>query len=128
MKQHKSKQLFSDCRALLTFGLFALLFSCRPDHSAAFDPIDIEFSKDTIYLDTVFNAMGSSTRSFTIRNKSDQNILIDKIKLGMGDDSPFRFNINGIHGVELNDIFLRFFSVSFIIFSASSLVGSLSTL
>jgi hypothetical protein len=106
MKQHRSKQLFSDCRALLTFGLFALLFSCQPDHSTAFDPLSIEFSKDTIYLDTVFNAMGSSTRSFTIRNKSDQNILLDKIKLGMGDDSPFRFNINGIHGVELNDIIL----------------------
>ncbi len=106
MKQHKSKQLFNDCRALLAFGLFSLLFSCRPDHSTAFDPLSIEFSKDTIYLDTVFNAMGSSTRSFTIRNKSDQNILLDKVKLGMGNDSPFRFNINGIHGVELNDIIL----------------------
>ena len=71
--------------------------------------MNITFSQDTIYLDTVFSTVGSSTRSFTIRNTSNENILIDKIVLGKGGESPFRINVNGLSGEDINNIILPAF-------------------
>jgi hypothetical protein len=92
---------------LIATGLLA--YSCQPDYDTASDPMNITFSQDTIYLDTVFSTVGSSTRSFTIRNTSNENILIDKIVLGKGRESPFRINVNGLTGQDINNIILPAF-------------------
>jgi hypothetical protein len=55
----------------------------------------ITFSSDTLYFDTVFTTIGSSTLELRARNASNGPLLIDRIWLAGGDESPFRINING---------------------------------
>ena len=56
--------------------LIASLTSCRNDFN--FEPSSggLEFSKDTVYLDTVFTNIGSSTYTLKVYNKSDKNQVI----------------------------------------------------
>jgi hypothetical protein len=77
------------------------------DYDLSFSPAqteDIGFSSDTVYLDTVFTAIGSSTYNLRIYNQSDRNIEIGSIRLGQGNDSQFRLNVDGMHGQNFNDI------------------------
>jgi len=64
----------------------------------------ISFSADTLLFDTVFTAQGSATRSIRILNKEKQKIKISSIRLGKGDDSPYRLNVNGVPGKEIRDM------------------------
>ena len=66
---------------LASFCFLLLWSSCRKDFD--FTPTEgaLRFSKDTVYLDTVFTNIGSSTYTLKVYNTSDDNILIPKIKL-----------------------------------------------
>lgn len=87
-------------------NLFFLLFiisaisltSCRNDFE--FEPSQggLEFSKDTVYLDTVFTNIGSSTYTLKVYNRSNKNISIPSIRLGKGLDSKYRMTVDGIVG------------------------------
>ncbi len=68
------------------------LFETRPSSG------ELEFSRDTVYLDTVFSNISSSTRTFKIYNKSNDNITISDIRLGRGQNSFYRLNVNGTSG------------------------------
>ena len=65
---------------------------------------DIRFSSDTVYLDTVFTSIGSSTYNLRIYNQANHNIKIGSIRLGQASDSQFRLNVDGMHGQDFNDI------------------------
>jgi len=54
------------------------------------------FSSDTISFDTVFSGAGSATLELRVKNLEDQPLLIDRIWLGGGTDSPFRINVDGL--------------------------------
>jgi hypothetical protein len=41
------------------FGIIMTICSCRSDFETVTSTGDLEFSKDTIYLDTVFSNIGS---------------------------------------------------------------------
>ncbi len=96
------------------FGIAAIfivfMISCNNDD---FETIkssgELKFSKDTIFLDTVFTNIGSSTRTLKIYNKSSNNITIPTIKLGRGENSFYRLNVDGISGklFENIDIFAK---------------------
>ncbi|PKP13904.1 MAG: hypothetical protein CVU08_03130, partial [Bacteroidetes bacterium HGW-Bacteroidetes-3] len=58
----------------------------------------LTFSKDTVYLDTVFTNIGSSTYNLKVYNKSNKNISIPSIALGRGESSFYRLNVDGIPG------------------------------
>tara|TARA_Y100000991_G_scaffold68399_1_gene51088 strand:+ start:8968 stop:10557 length:1590 start_codon:yes stop_codon:yes gene_type:complete len=79
------------------------------DNEINFDVNDTEltFSKDTIYLDTVFTNIGSSTYNLKVYNNSNRNILIPEIKLSKGEDSYYRLNVDGIYD-QNNDLGKRF--------------------
>ncbi len=81
-----------------------LFFSCRDDFS--FEPSvgELRFSKDTVYLDTVFKNIGSSTYNLKVYNKSNKNIKIPKIKLGQGQNSKFRLMVDGVPGKEFDNV------------------------
>ncbi len=83
-----------------------MLSGCKPNERVANRGVDLRFSADTVYLDTVFSTIGSSTRSVRIINPSDEAILIDHVSLGRGEQSPFRFNIDGREGPEVHDLIL----------------------
>ena len=79
---------------------------CRPSDVVAKNGIALDFSADTVYLDTVFSSIGSSTRTVRLINPSNEAILIDRVALGRGAESPFRFNIDGLEGPEVRDLIL----------------------
>jgi hypothetical protein len=64
----------------------------------------LEFSSDTLYFDTVFTTIGSSTRLFKVFNPHSRSIRIERILLAGGNASSFRINIDGISGTEVKDI------------------------
>jgi len=66
----------------------------------------LSFSADTISFDTVFSSAGSATLEFRAVNIEREPLLIDRIWLGGGKDSPFRLNINGMPGTEARNIVL----------------------
>ena len=57
---------------------------------------ELQFSTDTLTLDTVFTSVGSATRSFKVINGSTNPIEIDRVRLAGGQNSNFRLNIDGV--------------------------------
>ena len=87
--------------------LLAIALTKACDYDLSFSPAktqDIRFSSDTVYLDTIFTSIGSSTYNLRIYNQADHNIKIGSIRLDQGSDSQFRLNVDGMHGQDFNDI------------------------
>lgn len=84
----------------LLFLLFITiaLSSCRKDFEFEPNTGGLTFSKDTVYLDTVFTNIGSSTYRLKVYNKSDKDISIPKVQLGKGINSKYRLMIDGMTG------------------------------
>lgn len=74
------------------------LTSCRDDFSFEASTGGLEFSKDTVYLDTVFTNIGSSTYRLKVYNRSDKDIFIPKIQLNKGVSSKYRIMVDGMTG------------------------------
>jgi hypothetical protein len=89
---------------LLVLSVFALsLTSCRDDFEFEPSTGGLEFSKDTVYLDTVFTNIGSSTYRLKVYNRSDKDIKIPSIKLGR-DNSKYRLMVDGMPGTSFNNV------------------------
>ncbi|MFT5970653.1 MAG: hypothetical protein ACI8ZO_001167 [Flavobacteriales bacterium] len=92
-------------KALLLLIPILLMFACKKD--LIFDnssDLRLSFSTDTVLFDTVFTTVGSSTRKFTVRNRSKDAVKIDYIGVATGSSSKFRLNIDGVGAKELEDI------------------------
>jgi len=89
---------------LFLVGLAISVSSCRQDF--VFEPStgDLTFSRDTVYLDTVFTNIGSSTYTLKVYNKSSKDIKIPTIQMGKGLNSKYRMTVDGMTG-ENNRIF-----------------------
>ena len=64
----------------------------------------LEFSQDTVLFDTVFVQTGSATEIFTVRNKNDRAIKISSVRIGGGNASYYRLNVNGTPGKSFSDV------------------------
>lgn len=85
----------------ITFLLLTLLLSicsCRSDFDTVASTGDLSFSKDTVYLDTVFTNLTSSTYSLKVYNHSKNDITIPLIKFNKGLDSEYRMSVDGMQG------------------------------
>jgi hypothetical protein len=94
-------------RYFITFLICIALVSvssCRKDFSTIPNFGSLEFSKDTIFLDTVFTNIGSATYNLKVYNRGSKSITIPKITLENGTSSNYRLNVDGITGKEFNDI------------------------
>ncbi len=89
---------------LLILFLLSLWSSCRNDLEFSPSSVRLEFSKDTVYLDTVFTNIGSSTYNLKVYNNSNQNILIPNVALGQGETSEYRLNVDGIAGKSFENV------------------------
>ncbi len=78
--------------------------SCRKDFSAIPNSGKLAFSKDTVFLDTIFTNIGSATYNLKVYNRSRNAITIPSIQLKRGVTSNYRLNVDGISGQEFNDI------------------------
>jgi hypothetical protein len=94
-------------RYFITFLICIALVSvssCRKDFSTIPNFGSLEFSKDTIFLDTVFTNIGSASYNLKVYNRGSKSITIPKITLENGTLSNYRLNVDGITGKEFNDI------------------------
>ncbi|WP_299103483.1 right-handed parallel beta-helix repeat-containing protein [uncultured Winogradskyella sp.] len=94
---------------LLCFGILIFWSSCRDDFEFSPNTGNLQFAKDTIYLDTVFSTIGSSTYNLKVYNRSDTDIVIPTIQLENGENSLYRMNIDGSTGVQNDEQIGKFF-------------------
>ncbi len=88
---------------VLSLGLL-LLGSCREDFEFRRSSGDLSFSKDTVFLDTVFSNIGSSTYTLKVYNNSNEDILIPELWLANGTESRYRLNVDGAAGKVFENI------------------------
>ncbi|MDO6517036.1 choice-of-anchor Q domain-containing protein [Zobellia uliginosa] len=84
--------------------LFVSFASCRKDFEYTSSTGNLEFSKDTVFLDTVFANIGSSTYSLKVYNRSKEDVSIPFIGLEQGEASFYRLNVDGVAGKTFTDI------------------------
>ena len=65
--------------------------------------LELDFSADTVFFDTVFTTVGSVTLPLKVFNPNRESLRIDVIELEGGSDSPFRVNIDGQVGPRVED-------------------------
>ena len=94
-------------RYFITFLICVALISvssCRKDFSTTPSFGSLEFSKDTVFLDTIFTNIGSATYNLKVYNRGNKAITIPEISLENGATSNYRLNVDGIPGKEFNNI------------------------
>lgn len=89
---------------ILSFLVLISLFSCRRDEPIAGSGVELQFSTDTLFLDTVFTTLGSSTYLLKVYNPANEKVVIDDIRLGTGQASDYRLNVNGNAGKQFSDV------------------------
>lgn len=82
---------------LISALFFFVGFSSCIDESISTDPsLKLAFSKDTLFFDTVFTTIGSSTAKIKVYNPNSKNVEIAAIGLGLGASSPYKINVAGM--------------------------------
>jgi hypothetical protein len=101
------KQMFMLRKAsilLLLAGATALLYHCRPERMYIEEnDAKLQFSLDTVYFDTIFTTIGTTTKSFRVYNPHSRFIKIEDIRLAGGDNSVFRINVDGQPGRQFEN-------------------------
>ncbi|NMH26090.1 hypothetical protein [Flavobacterium solisilvae] len=87
---------------LLFIGFAISMSSCREDFEFERSTGGLTFSKDTVYCDTVFTNISSSTYSLKVYNKSNKDIKIPTIRLARP-DSKYRITVDGMTGENQNN-------------------------
>jgi hypothetical protein len=83
---------------ILVLGLILVFSSCRTDFDTVASSGDLKFSRDTVYLDTIFKNIGSSTYQLKVYNRSKDDISIPIIQLKKGLSSKYRMTVDGMSG------------------------------
>ncbi|HEY8405067.1 MAG TPA: hypothetical protein VIK71_10700 [Flavobacteriales bacterium] len=89
---------------LVGVGLMLTLSQCRKESFITDSSAMLEFSRDTIFFDTIFTNVGSTTQYLKVRNKHNQSIRISEISIENGIGSQFRINVDGDNGLVHRDI------------------------
>jgi len=89
----------------LSFSIILLsVSSCRKDFSTIPSFGQLEFSRDTVFLDTIFTNIGSATYNLKVYNRGNDDITIPNIALERGTISNYRLNVDGIPGKDFQNI------------------------
>ncbi|NQY06217.1 MAG: hypothetical protein HRT68_08550 [Flavobacteriaceae bacterium] len=89
---------------LIAISTLILWTSCRKDFETVASNGNLRFSRDTVFLDTVFTNIGSNTYNLKVYNRSDEDIHIPTVGLSQGENSYYRLNIDGIPGKVFQNI------------------------
>lgn len=96
------------CLFLVFIFLLSLSTSCRKDFDFQSQPdVALQFSKDTIFLDTIFTQSNSETYLLKVYNPSNQDISLSQVYLNQRENSSFRINLDGMPGFEFFEVPLR---------------------
>ncbi|MEO9210810.1 MAG: hypothetical protein ABI208_06920 [Ginsengibacter sp.] len=92
-------------KSICFVAIAALLFlSCKKESFIDSSDAKLSISVDSLFFDTVFTTVGSVTKSFKIFNNNDQKLRITQVKLGGGNSSVFKMNVDGTAGSEINNL------------------------
>ena len=86
------------------FIVFIAFISCRNDFETVESSGNLSFSRDTVYLDTVFTNIGSATYNLKVYNNSKNVVAIPSIHLENGENSFYRLNVDGLTGKSFEDV------------------------
>lgn len=89
---------------ILLFSFLSFVFTACKKQKWLTEGGEITFSVDTLMFDTVFTAQGSSTRSLKLFNPHKNGVHISSVRLAGGKSSPFRLNVNGFSGSQIDDV------------------------
>jgi hypothetical protein len=81
-----------------------LILSCRKESFINSPDARVNITADTLHYDTVFATVGSITQQFKIINENDQKLRISSVKLMGGASSPYKINVDGFVGPQVNDL------------------------
>ncbi|WP_347374417.1 hypothetical protein [Aequorivita sp. Q41] len=101
--------------------------SCRNDFETVASSGNLEFSKDTVYLDTIFSNIGSSTYNLKVYNRSDEDINIPNLRLSQGEASNYRLNVDGMPGKVFENVQILAKDSIFIFIETTLDINSLPT-
>ena len=80
------------------------MFSCERYETYREPNAMLGFSTDTVFFDTIFTTLGSTTRKLRIYNNYDQVLEISSIDLAGGSSSVFRLNIDGYSSISVTNV------------------------
>lgn len=93
---------------LISILILAISFgACRKDFNTTASSGSLRFSKDTVFLDTIFTNIGSSTYNLKVYNDGSDDIHIPTIGLGRGTNSNFRLMVDGIPGQYFENVEIK---------------------
>lgn len=85
-------------RIFYFFAIFLALVACEDDDSfSTSTALRLEFSVDTLQMDTVFSRTPSSTYAFWVHNRNSEGIRLSTVKLKRGNQSGYRVNVDGVY-------------------------------
>jgi hypothetical protein len=93
--------------------LILLCVACENDDSFSTSPgLQLDFSVDTLKLDTLFSKTPSSTYAFWVHNRNDQGLRLSTVGLKRGNQSGYRVNVDGVYldnsnGSRTNNVEIR---------------------
>ena len=117
-------------RYLYTLLILVLVISwssCRNDFEFQASTGALEFSKDTVFLDTVFSNIGSSTFNLTVYNRSSEDISIPTVQLSQGEASSYRLNVDGVPGKVFENVEILAKDSMFVFIETTANIQELST-
>lgn len=85
------------------FLVLVIMTSCRKDFDTVPSTGQLQFSKTTVYLDTVFTNISSSTYMLKVYNRSGKDITIPSIALAKGNNSKYRLMVDGLTGFDADN-------------------------
>jgi hypothetical protein len=89
---------------VILLGIVLWSSSCRKNFEYAPSAGNLSFSRDTVFLDTVFNTIGSSTYALKVYNETRDDVVIPSIRLEKGPASFYRLNVDGDAGKDFRNI------------------------
>lgn len=89
---------------IIVFSIFALFYSCEEDNLNFSHNGEFKLSTDTLSFDTLITTYRSTTLSFKIINPELSPLKLKNIRLGSGNDSYFRLNVDGEPCKSINDV------------------------
>jgi len=95
-----------------TITIILMLTACTEDEFTTSQSAKLNFSTDTVKMDTVFSKVPSTTRSFMVYNRNKKGLRITNVRLSRGNQTGFRVNVDGTYlgetvGYQTSNIEMR---------------------
>jgi hypothetical protein len=91
-------------RLVIIISSVLYMLSCQREQYTTDPSAKLRFSVDTVYFDTVFTALHTVTKRFTVHNPNSEFIKISSVNLAGGSSSVYRLNFDGVPGTEFENV------------------------